>query len=200
MKILIVPMAAVAQTEGPFSRAEALAKCFLKKGMEVALCAGEDRNSRSVEGVTRYPLSVPSPWACQNGLPLAHILLRISLESLDERPSTVLKKCCTSPGPALTHTSKSALTKFALQSAIFGRMLYTRSFICRQSSLPKPRASRCWPLTAFRYRLLMPHLRGCGRNQPNLAGARTAAGAIGPRPFSASGLQSDSQQPSAGTH
>lgn len=37
MKILIVPMSVVAQTEGPFSRAESLAKVFLKREMQVAL-------------------------------------------------------------------------------------------------------------------------------------------------------------------
>lgn len=61
MRILIVPMSAVAQTEGPFSRAETLANVFLERHMQVALCAGEDTNSRPVDGVTQYPLSVPAP-------------------------------------------------------------------------------------------------------------------------------------------
>jgi hypothetical protein len=58
MKILIVPMSAVAQTEGPFSRAEILAKTFLESGIQVALC-GE--SSKIVSGTAHYFLSTPVP-------------------------------------------------------------------------------------------------------------------------------------------
>lgn len=92
MKILIIPMSAVAQTEGPFSRAEILAKVFLEKGMEVALCAGENMNSRSVNGVARYPLSVPVPmglpkWLGLRTYPLADklgIIGRKTVHSFEE--------------------------------------------------------------------------------------------------------------------
>ena len=58
MKVLIVPMLAVAQTEGPFSRAEILAKTFLEGGIQVALC-GE--SNRVVSGTAHYFLSTPVP-------------------------------------------------------------------------------------------------------------------------------------------
>ncbi|MPM15860.1 hypothetical protein SDC9_62234 [bioreactor metagenome] len=58
MKVLIVPMSAVAQMEGPFSRAEILAKTFLESGIQVALC-GE--SSRVVSGTAHYFLSTPIP-------------------------------------------------------------------------------------------------------------------------------------------
>lgn len=61
MKVLIVPMSAVAQTEGPFSRAEILAKTFLESGIQVALCGGEKGNSRVVSGTAHYFLSTPMP-------------------------------------------------------------------------------------------------------------------------------------------
>ena len=67
MKLLLVPMTAMAETAGPFSRARTLAECFLARGWEVTLCAGEDGNARSIPGVSWVPLTVPSPL----GLPKA---------------------------------------------------------------------------------------------------------------------------------
>lgn len=92
MRILIVPMSAVAQTEGPFSRAETLAKVFLDRQMQVALCAGEDTNSRPVDGVIRYSLSVPVPmglpkWIALRTYPLADklgIIGRKTVHSFEE--------------------------------------------------------------------------------------------------------------------
>lgn len=92
MRILIVPMSAVAQTEGPFSRAETLANVFVKRKMQVALCAGEDTNSRQVDGVTRYFLSVPIPmglpkWIARCTYPLADklgIIGRKTIHSFEE--------------------------------------------------------------------------------------------------------------------
>ena len=92
MRILIVPMSAVAQTEGPFSRAETLAKAFLNRQMQVALCAGANANSRLVDGVTYYSLSVPVPmglpkWIALRTYPLADklgIIGRKTVHSFEE--------------------------------------------------------------------------------------------------------------------
>lgn len=92
MRIFIVPMSAVAQTEGPFLRAKTLAKVFLEREMQVALCAAEDANSRPVDGVTRYPLSVPVPmglpkWIALRTYPLADklgIIGRKTVHSFEE--------------------------------------------------------------------------------------------------------------------
>lgn len=67
MKILIVPMAAMAETKGPFSRVSHLAQAFLNEGFEVALCAAKDENYHEIDGVKCYKLDVPVPM----GLPKA---------------------------------------------------------------------------------------------------------------------------------
>ncbi len=61
MKVLVAPMAAMAETGGPFGRARALAKELLRRGHAVALCAAEEINYRKVEGVPNYPAPIPSP-------------------------------------------------------------------------------------------------------------------------------------------
>lgn len=61
MKIVIVPMSAVAQTEGPFYRAKVLTTVFSERKMQVAMCLGDDRSSLPVNNVARYPLSIPVP-------------------------------------------------------------------------------------------------------------------------------------------
>lgn len=61
MKILIVPMAAIAETASPFSRAEILAKSFLENGFQVALCAADNVNFKDIDDVHNYHLSVPVP-------------------------------------------------------------------------------------------------------------------------------------------
>lgn len=61
MKILIVPMAAMAETSGPVSRCRSLVKEFMKAGMEVATCCAEDVNFRPLEGIRNYYLDVPMP-------------------------------------------------------------------------------------------------------------------------------------------
>ncbi|MDD4141225.1 MAG: hypothetical protein PHR20_00290 [Bacteroidales bacterium] len=66
MKILIAPMAAVAETSGPFSRAAKLALECLKRGYEVAFCAAEDVNYKPIDGVSNFYAPVPSPL----GLPM----------------------------------------------------------------------------------------------------------------------------------
>lgn len=67
MRILLVPMPAMAPTAGPFSRTRLLADAFQARGFSVALCAAEDVNYRPIPGVPNYFLSVPVPF----GLPEA---------------------------------------------------------------------------------------------------------------------------------
>jgi uncharacterized protein (TIGR00661 family) len=54
-------MAAMAETSGPFSRAAALCHKLIERGHEVALCAAEDVNYRSIENVKNYYAPIPSP-------------------------------------------------------------------------------------------------------------------------------------------
>lgn len=56
MKILIVPMAAMAETSGTFSRTITMAKDLMKSGFEVALCAAKDINYKPIQGVVNYDL------------------------------------------------------------------------------------------------------------------------------------------------
>lgn len=67
MKVLIAPMAALAETSGPFSRAKALAIGLLQKGHKPAFCAAKDINFQHVEGIPEYFAPIPSPM----GLPMA---------------------------------------------------------------------------------------------------------------------------------
>jgi UDP:flavonoid glycosyltransferase YjiC (YdhE family) len=67
MKVLIAPMAAIAETSGPFSRARALAIGLLQNGHTPAFCAANDINFQHVEGVQEYFAPIPSPM----GLPMA---------------------------------------------------------------------------------------------------------------------------------
>jgi hypothetical protein len=59
MKILIAPMAALAETSGPITRARASAVKAKERGHEVALCAAEDRNYSPVDNVNNYYAPVP---------------------------------------------------------------------------------------------------------------------------------------------
>ena len=61
MKILLAPMAALAETGGPSSRVRLLAEGFREAGIDVATCAAEDVNYREIEGVRNYFLDVPMP-------------------------------------------------------------------------------------------------------------------------------------------
>ena len=67
MKVLIAPMAAIAETSGPFSRAKALAVGLLEKGHTPAFCAAKEINYQPVQGVREFFAPVPSPM----GLPMA---------------------------------------------------------------------------------------------------------------------------------
>ena len=61
MKILLAPMAALAETAGPASRVRLLAEGFREAGIEVATCAAEDVNFREIEGIRNFFLDVPMP-------------------------------------------------------------------------------------------------------------------------------------------
>ncbi len=67
MRVLIAPMAAMAETSGPFSRAKALALGLLQSGDTPALCAAKEINYQPVAGVREYFAPIPSPM----GLPMA---------------------------------------------------------------------------------------------------------------------------------
>lgn len=66
MKVLIAPMAAMAETSGPFGRASALCHKFIERNHEAAFCAAKDVNYRSIKNVNNYFAPVPSPL----GLPM----------------------------------------------------------------------------------------------------------------------------------
>ncbi len=61
MKILIVPMAAMAETSGPSSRCRLLAEGFRRAGFDVATCMAKDVNYKVINGIPNYYLEVPMP-------------------------------------------------------------------------------------------------------------------------------------------
>ena len=60
-RVLLVPMAAMAETAGSFTRVRQLAGALLKAGHEVAVCCAKDVNYSVIEGTVEYPLSIPIP-------------------------------------------------------------------------------------------------------------------------------------------
>ena len=60
-KILIVPMAAMAETAGPSFRCKQLVEGLMTVGIDVATCRAKDVNYKSVEGVQNYFLDIPMP-------------------------------------------------------------------------------------------------------------------------------------------
>ena len=62
MKVLIVPMAALAETAGSFSRCALMAEVFHKAGIEVATCIARDLNYREIKGIKNYYLDIPMPF------------------------------------------------------------------------------------------------------------------------------------------
>lgn len=60
-KILLIPMAAMAETGGPAVRTVRIARTFQKAGMQVAVCAAQDGNFHTLEGGSFYQMSVPFP-------------------------------------------------------------------------------------------------------------------------------------------
>ena len=67
MKIMIVPMAAMAETHGPVSRCQVLAYGFKEAGFDVATCMAKDMNYREMDEIPNYYLDIPMPL----GLPKA---------------------------------------------------------------------------------------------------------------------------------
>lgn len=61
MKVLIVPMAAMAETAGTFSRTVLLAQDMKTAGIDVATCCAEDANFQQIHGGKNYDLSIPMP-------------------------------------------------------------------------------------------------------------------------------------------
>lgn len=61
MRVLIAPMSAMAETNGPFSRAVALCEKLIERKHEVAFCSAEDVNYKSVENIKKYYAPIPSP-------------------------------------------------------------------------------------------------------------------------------------------
>ena len=66
MRILMIPLPAIAKTEGSNKRVGELCDGFLKHGFEVATCAALDNNFKVIDNVKNYYLDVPSP----AGLPM----------------------------------------------------------------------------------------------------------------------------------
>lgn len=60
-KILIIPMAAMAETAGPSSRCKQLVEGFMTAGIDVATCRAEDVNYNRIDGVQNYFLDIPMP-------------------------------------------------------------------------------------------------------------------------------------------
>lgn len=61
MRVLITPMSAMVETSGPFLRSVALCNRLISREHEVAFCAAEDVNYRSLENVKNYFAPAPSP-------------------------------------------------------------------------------------------------------------------------------------------
>ena len=61
MKILIVSMAAMAETSGPSSRCRLFAEGFAGAGLEIATCRAEDVNFKPFDGIKNFYLDVPMP-------------------------------------------------------------------------------------------------------------------------------------------
>lgn len=61
MRALVVPMSAMAETAGSFSRTLLLTDAFREAGIDTAVCVAQDTNYRPMCGVAHYSLSVPMP-------------------------------------------------------------------------------------------------------------------------------------------
>ena len=78
-RFLLIPMAAMAETAGSFSRVRLLALSLRERGIEVATCCAHDPNYREIAGIANYPLDVPSPlglpgWYARRVFPIAQKL------------------------------------------------------------------------------------------------------------------------------
>lgn len=61
MRVLIVSMAAMAETAGSFSRMVLLANALKEANIDTAVCLAKDVNYRPIDGVKSYFLSTPMP-------------------------------------------------------------------------------------------------------------------------------------------
>ena len=61
MRVLIVPMTAMAETSGPGKRCRIIAELLKQNGAEVATCMARDVNYVQIEGVKNYELEIPTP-------------------------------------------------------------------------------------------------------------------------------------------
>ena len=92
MRLLIVPMSAMAETSGPFSRCSLLAESAAEAGIDVATCIAEDVNYSEICGIKNYFLDVPAPLGmpeiiASNVFPVAQklgITSRKTVKSFDE--------------------------------------------------------------------------------------------------------------------
>ena len=62
MKVLVVPMSAIAETAGPFSRCKKISEALAAENLEVATCIAEDVNYKKIEGINNYFLDIPMPF------------------------------------------------------------------------------------------------------------------------------------------
>jgi len=67
MRVLLVPMAAMAETSGPSGRCWILAEGFRDCGINTATCVAKDVNYKEIDGIYNYYLDTPMPL----GLPKA---------------------------------------------------------------------------------------------------------------------------------
>lgn len=61
MRVLIVPMPAMAETAGSYSRTAILAKDLKAANIDVATCSAQDINYKPINGIKNYFLTVPMP-------------------------------------------------------------------------------------------------------------------------------------------
>lgn len=61
MKVLVVPMSAMAETAGSFSRTVLLANALKEANIDTAVCLAHDVNYKPIDGVKSYFLSAPMP-------------------------------------------------------------------------------------------------------------------------------------------
>lgn len=92
MRILMVPLAALASTMGSQNRVKQLMESFIEAGFEVATCAAKDLNYKEQEGITNFFLETPIPmglpsWLGKNFFQLASktgLSRRKTIHSFDE--------------------------------------------------------------------------------------------------------------------
>lgn len=78
MKILIVPMPAMARTDGPFSRTVSFITAMKKQGVTPAICAAHDVNYKPVDGIKNYAMTVPMPMGLPK--PMAERAMKVGIK------------------------------------------------------------------------------------------------------------------------